>query len=72
MFGVLRIEMIKEAMRLRSNCEREARREAFFKALSGVGEPLPSVPNGKREDQLFLDSGEEDPHGEAGLSFYLK
>ncbi len=72
-----RIEMIKEAMRLRANCEREELLGPFWcvnlrsirwtvAPIVEAGESFPPVPNGTRENQLLLDCGEENTHRETG------
>lgn len=74
--------MIKEAMRLRANCEREELLGPFWCVNLGsirwkvaliveAGESFPPVPNGTRENQLLLDCGEENTHRETGwLQFF--
>ena len=74
--------MIKEAMRLRANCEREELLGPFWCVNRGsicwkvaliveAGESFPPVPNGTRENQLLLDCGEENTHRETGwLQFF--
>ena len=69
--------MIKEAMRLRANCEREELLGPFWcvnlrsirwtvAPIVEAGESFPPVPNGTRENQLLLDCGEENTHRETG------